>query len=83
MRRWRILGWAVLLAVALLLLVPSVAWADNCGSLYDCWSTAAAAGAAAAGAGAVAAAGGALPGGGNGAKAGGEPGGGDEGGVEH
>lgn len=82
MRRWRMLGWAVLLAAVLLLLVPSVAWADNCGSLYDCWGTAAAAGAAAAGAGAVAAAGGALAGGGNGTKPGGEPGG-EEGGVEH
>lgn len=42
---------------------PAMALADNCGSLHDCWGTAAAAGGAAAGAGAAAAAGGGLGGG--------------------
>lgn len=44
------------LAGLALLLIPGVAFADNCSGLFDCWGTAAAAGAAAAGAGAIGAA---------------------------
>lgn len=41
---------ALLAAVGLLLLMPSIVLADNCSSLGDCWSTAAAAASAAFGA---------------------------------
>jgi len=52
-------GWSaalggIVLVVAVVAL-PALAIADNCGSIGDCWGTAAAAAAAAAGAGALAA----------------------------
>ena len=45
MRRWVIRGWFVLTAVMVLMLIPSVALADNCsgGTILDCWGTALAA----------------------------------------
>jgi hypothetical protein len=47
--------WTVrALFLAAFLLWPVVALADNCSGLFDCWSSACAAGAAAAGAGAAA-----------------------------
>lgn len=55
--------FAALSAVGLLLVLPSVALADNCSSLGDCWSTAAGAASAAFGA-AVGAIGGLFGGGG-------------------
>jgi hypothetical protein len=90
MKQWHITGRALILALGILFLLPPVVRADNCGSLYDCWHTASAAGAAAAGAGAVAAIGGAilLSGNGSGSDGGGgggsgEDNGGVDGGVEH
>ncbi len=54
MMRWQRWIWLTGLALVLFLMLPEVALADNCGSLYDCWNTASAAAAAAVGAGAAA-----------------------------
>jgi hypothetical protein len=54
MIRWQRLVWLTVLVLVVFLMLPEVALADNCGSLYDCWGTASAAAAAAVGAGAAA-----------------------------
>lgn len=51
MTNWGKWVWWIGAAVFVLLLLPMVAWADNCGSLTDCWGTVSGAAGAAAGAG--------------------------------
>src|SRR5947209_2606501 len=53
MKRWLLWICALGLAITLLLILQTLAFADNCSSLYDCWYSAAGAAAAAAGAGAA------------------------------
>ena len=46
---WKVVAASLVAAVALFLLLPSIALADNCSGLTDCWSTAAGAASAAVG----------------------------------
>ena len=54
--RWMMTTTRLVVVLVAICFWPVIALADNCSSLWDCWSTAAAAGAAAAGAGAAGAA---------------------------
>lgn len=77
MTNWGKWVWWIGAAVFVLLLLPMVAWADNCGSLTDCWGTVGGAAGTAGGIGG--ALGGGLGGGGLGGDGDGE---GDENGDE-